>query len=126
MLDGPGTVRAWFDAMSREDTAGMLALMAPDVLLVPARGAGRGRYEGHDGVARFLEQTREQFGDVAWHCRIDSVEELPDGRTVCAGRNIGLEIDFVALHEFAIDGRIALARHFYGSDLETLKLIGRV
>lgn len=119
-------MRGWFDAMEREDDAGTLALMTPDVVFVPVRTASRRVYHGHAGMAEFLAEIRRRHGHAGFVYALESVVETADGRTVSAGAFSELGIEFVALHEFDATGRIATARHYLATSVETLEQIGRV
>jgi ketosteroid isomerase-like protein len=74
------TVRSGYDAFSRGDLEGFLAVCAPDVVM-HSSGVFPGfdpTYEGHDGVRRWWENLR----DIWDHFEIRPTIEAMDGSNV--------------------------------------------
>ncbi len=59
-------VRAAVEALLQRDVPGMLARLAPDVELIPARAVLEGTtYRGHDGFRRFVADMDEDWHEYA-------------------------------------------------------------
>ena len=63
------------EAYNRGDVEAVLAMTAPDVVLVPVRALLEGgSYEGHDGVRRFMADMDEDWAERA--IEIDEIRDL--------------------------------------------------
>jgi ketosteroid isomerase-like protein len=59
--DNIALVNALIDAINARDTERVLALVDPEVRFEPLRAGTEGAYIGHDGMRRYMEDTRESF-----------------------------------------------------------------
>jgi ketosteroid isomerase-like protein len=95
-------VRRVFDAVANRDSASILALYDPDVVidfsdgtLADRIGQG-GTYRGHDGLRAFDQELRDAFDDFETNCE-ELIEAGPRVLSVsryrARGRRSGLEID---------------------------------
>lgn len=75
------TVRKGVEAYNRGDVDGVLAMTAPDVVLVPVRALLEGgSYEGHEGVRRFMEDMDEDWAER--EIEVDEIRDLDGGLLV--------------------------------------------
>jgi ketosteroid isomerase-like protein len=106
---------AWNDALSRNDSAALLALYAPDIVfespLVPyLLGGGTGVLRGHDELRRLFEQLAERKPPVRQYYRTGY---LTDGKRLIweypRDAPDGEQMDFAEVME--IDGDGLISRH---------------
>ncbi len=68
--------RQLIESANREDLDGALALIAEDVVWIPARSAVEGTYDGHDGIRSFFADNQENFD--RFEPAIDEIRDLGD------------------------------------------------
>jgi ketosteroid isomerase-like protein len=68
---------AYVGAMNDGDTERVLGLVDPQIRFVPARAGTEGVFIGHDGMRRFMDDTRESF--ALFEGAIAELIEIEDG-----------------------------------------------
>ena len=85
------------ETANRDDEAALLEITDENIELEPRRAATEGIFRGHDGIRRFLEDTRESFDRFELDYR--DVRDLGEGRVIgvgvihIRGRGSGLETE---------------------------------
>jgi len=108
--------RRWITAYSEHRDDDLVALAHPEIVVRPRRGQGARRYQGIDGVRRWLADAgdvRPEYGDL-------SIEPLDDRRVIAEGSLDGVTV--VALIECR-DDKVARVS-VYLSDRELLERVG--
>lgn len=91
-------VAAGVDAFNRRDVEASVALMDPDVELVPLRAVLEGTtFHGHDGVREFFERVDDDW--EVFQLEVSEVDDLGPhrvltlGRLTARGRASGVSVD---------------------------------
>jgi ketosteroid isomerase-like protein len=71
------------EAMARLDDSAIVETLHPDATFEPLRSATEGAFHGHDGMRRFLADTRDTFDVFEPH--FTDVRDLDDGRVLAIG-----------------------------------------
>jgi ketosteroid isomerase-like protein len=71
-------------AFTRGDHAAVVEFVDEEIEFEPLRAATEGTFHGHDGVRKFLEDTRESFD--LFELDYDDVRDLGDGKVLALGR----------------------------------------
>ena len=85
------------ESVNRDDEAALLEITDEKIDLQPRRAATEGTFRGHDGIRRFLEDTRESFD--RFELDYTNVRDLGEGRVIglgvirIRGRGSGLETE---------------------------------
>lgn len=103
------------ETANRDDEAALLEITDENIELEPRRAATEGIFRGHDGIRRFLEDTRESFDRFELDYR--DVRDLGEGRVIgvgvihIRGRGSGLETEVpTAVIASFRDGRMTSSR----------------
>jgi ketosteroid isomerase-like protein len=109
-------VRRIYDAASRRDSAGALALYDAEVVWdishAPAREllAGSHVYEGHEGLARFFREWHEAWEDVSadYERLIDAGDDVVSIETTRGrGRKSGVDVELPHASVWTVrDGKV--------------------
>jgi ketosteroid isomerase-like protein len=109
------------ELVSRGEDAAVLELSDEDIELEPVRAATEGTYRGHDGIRRFLEDSRESF--ERFELDYTDVRDLGDGRILALGvvhirgRGSGVETDVpTAVIAAFSDGRLVRFKDYGDRD----------
>ena len=109
------------ELVSRGEEAALLEITDENLELEPRRTATEGTFRGHDGVRRFLEDTRESF--ESFELDYTDVRDLGDGRVIALGmihirgRGSGVETDVpTAVVATFRDGRVATFKDYGDRD----------
>jgi len=93
-------VRSGFSAVNRGDVLALLELCHEDVEWVPLRPSRAGMmFRGHSGVARAIEELRDEFEELTHEPRELTVVDdmvVVSGRLVAKERATGVRIDRAA------------------------------
>ena len=85
------------ELVSGYEEAALLEITDENIELVPRRAATEGTFRGHDGIRRFLQDTRESF--ERFELDYTHVRDLDDGGVIALGmihirgRGSGVETD---------------------------------
>jgi ketosteroid isomerase-like protein len=71
-------------AFTEGDHAAVVEFVDEEIEFEPLRAATEGTFHGHDGVRKFLEDTRESF--EVFELDYDDVRDLSDGKVLALGR----------------------------------------
>jgi ketosteroid isomerase-like protein len=93
-------VRSGFSAVNRRDVLALLELCHDDIEWVPMRPSRAGTvYRGHSGVARAMDDLRDEFEELAHEPRDLTVVDdtvVVSGRLVAKERATGVRVDRAA------------------------------
>lgn len=123
-------VTAIYDAFARKDLEAVLALTSPDIVVTqdPALPWG-GRFEGHDGLGRFVMAL---LGSIDSAVTVEAIFQAGDrvvqyGRTAGTVRATGASFDIPECHLWRVEDGVAVeAQYFIDSAamLEALRAPG--
>lgn len=115
------------DAAERDDLAGALTFLDPDLEWVPLRAATEGAYHGHDGYEKFVADTNESFEVFEPHFELrDLGERVLAWGTISvrgAGSGIEMQVPVGGIFDFR-GGRIARWQDF-GSKEKALEVVAQ-
>ena len=120
--DGQGTatalevVTAIYDAFARRDLEAVLALTSPDIVVTqdPALPWG-GRFEGHDGLGRFVMAL---LGSIDSAVTVEAIFQAGDqvvqyGRTAGTVRSTGAAFDIPECHVWRVEDGVAVEAQYF-------------
>jgi ketosteroid isomerase-like protein len=116
-------IHRWARAVNERDVDTLLGLAHPDIEHQPLRLTGDGVYNGHDGVARWMDGRGLEAPGL--QVRIEHVEMLSGERAAAFGRVEvdGRDVSPYALVAIVRDGKVAKLRS-YLSDKPTMERLG--
>jgi ketosteroid isomerase-like protein len=118
---------AFMEAMNSGDTQGVLDLVDPEIRFEPLRASTEGAFLGHEGMRRFMEDTRETFdlfeGSLSETIPVDD-RAVGVGTIRIRGRESGIETDipFAAVVRYR-DGLMVEYKD-YGDRAKALEAVG--
>ena len=122
-------VRRLYDAMARGDTATVLALFDPHVVVVNFAGAPETRpYVGHDGLGEWTRATRDAMGD--FRIEADEMLDVDENRVVVVGRvcgkgpTSGLAVGVRLSTVITLRGGKIVRTHSYRTKADALEAVG--
>ena len=122
-------VRRLYDALARGDTATVLALFDPQVVVVNFAGAPETRpYVGHDGLGEWAQSTRDAMGD--FRIEADEMLDVDENRVVVVGRvfgrgpTSGLPVEVHLSTVITLRGGKIVRTHSYRTKADALEAVG--
>jgi ketosteroid isomerase-like protein len=106
--DDPGVelVRKMIDAFARRDADAVVALTAPNCVVVAQRSMIEGAFEGPEGARRWVEGYYEAIPDA--RVEVDRIEKTGHNEVVVLGRQLGTAPTAGTLFEAPL---AAIAKH---------------
>lgn len=121
-------VVAIYDAFARKDLEVVLALTSPDIVVTqdPALPWG-GRFEGHDGLGRFVMAL---LGSIDSAVTIEAIFQAGDhvvqyGRTAGTVRSSGVRFDIPECHLWRVEGGVAVEAQYFIDSTAMLEALHR-
>jgi ketosteroid isomerase-like protein len=118
---------AFVEAVNSGDTERVLKLVHPEIRFEPIRAATEGAFLGHDGLRRFMEDTRESFD--LFQVTVTETIEIEGGTVGVAtlrlrGKGSGIETEVPAAAILRYRDGLLVAYKDYGDRQRALDAAG--
>lgn len=120
--------RLFAEAITRGDREAAVAACHPRVEFESVLGISGGRYLGHEGIRRYLDDVASAWDE--WRVEVDRVTEGPDGRVLIVmtmharGKGSGVPLAECTAHIWTVDDGMLLRNEPFREPEQAVRALG--